>query len=454
MSQRKIALKIFAPSTVICSVFGLVISLISGLSSSPASADVDLAEYRQFLADNTHQTAADMQAHYGSDVFREAANIDLSKAAFADSVIRHYGLTTYEQQLLGRHGFVVTERVHPRSFGQGFLDVYNADLPVFISTDAVLHALHMSYDAILRDLESQILMPRLQRALQAMHATLPAMAEGYADQPAMTPMLGDVDVYLTVARRLAGGARGEPVASGVFAQTDDVVGDLLTAMNRRSLESVELFGALRAMDFSQFKPRGHYAQDPELTRYFGAMMWLGRVEFYLDAPSGANLPEEVLARQTLDAVLLDDLILQSGAAADLEEIDRLLTGFVGTPDNLTLAELRQVRADTGLQDPVELLNAGIVADFRARAAVTGSQQILSQVILRDPLAADGLANALAAPAFLLLGQRFLIDSYIFANVVYDKIRHDGQPVFRGLPGASDRLQSSSWEHHRHLLQLP
>ena len=110
---------------------------VACLASTAAVADISLDDYRRFLADNSTRTAAQMQNRYGGDRFLASVGIDAAAAAFSDSVVDHFELTNFEESLLERHGFVVTERVHPRSFGQGFLDVYNADLPVFISTDAV-----------------------------------------------------------------------------------------------------------------------------------------------------------------------------------------------------------------------------------------------------------------------------------------------------------------------------
>lgn len=412
----------------------LAAASLAPAAAGPVAAEIDLDTYRRFLVDNAGTTAADLQARYGGDRFAASAATDLRAASFADSVAEHFGLTSYEELLLERHGFVVTERVHPSSFGGGFLEVYEADLPVFIATDAVLHALHMSYDAILRDLETGVLLPALQRSLAAMHAALPELAQRHAEQPALAPMLADVDVYLTVARRLLAGP-GEPLPTAMLAGTGGQVDGLLTNINRADLAPVVLFGAPRWVDFSQFTPRGHYTQDPELTRYFRAMMWLGRTELYLDVPVGAeaNLSPEQLTRQTIDALLLEELATRSGADADLSAIDRLLTAFVGAQDNLTLAELREVRVETGVDDPVALLDPAVSAQFRARAAARGTQRILAQVLFKDPLSTERVAGA---PAFLLLGQRFLVDAYVFANVVYDKIPGE---VFRGLPSSLDAL---------------
>jgi hypothetical protein len=73
------------------------------------------------------------------------------------------------------------------------------------------------------------------------------------------------------------------------------------------------------MDWSQFKPRGHYddSQNPELQQYFRVMMWLGRIEMYLLAPD--SFPYDCkkqsfndIKRQTIDVFLFNELFEIAG----------------------------------------------------------------------------------------------------------------------------------------------
>src|SRR5262249_54271310 len=57
-------------------------------------------------------------------------------------------LTAFKQ-----NGFVVSERMGAASFSEMLYRIYSRDLPVFVSTDALLHAWHRSYDAMLEELE-------------------------------------------------------------------------------------------------------------------------------------------------------------------------------------------------------------------------------------------------------------------------------------------------------------
>ncbi|MGA7159956.1 MAG: DUF3160 domain-containing protein, partial [Bacteroidota bacterium] len=66
------------------------------------------------------------------------------------------------------------------------------------------------------------------------------------------------------------------------------------------------------------------------------------------------------------------------------------------------------------------------------------QRINSQILMSDPTTLNQIKPA---ASFLLLGQRFVIDSYVTGNVVYDKIIYDNTKVLRMLPSTLDVLFS-------------
>ncbi|MFA6111936.1 MAG: DUF3160 domain-containing protein, partial [Candidatus Latescibacterota bacterium] len=162
------------------------------LCGAAPGASFDAEAYRTFLESHREMSPVELEEMYPVGSFADAAPTDYAAADYYDSLKAHYQLSPGEEELLGRHGFVVTERVRPTSFGQGFLEVYHADLPVFVSTDAVLHALHMSYDAILMSLEESLLIPRLRTALQLTHGHLAELARLADPLPQMTPVWRDV----------------------------------------------------------------------------------------------------------------------------------------------------------------------------------------------------------------------------------------------------------------------
>ena len=87
--------------------------------------------------------------------------------------------------------------------------------------------------------------------------------------------VSDLDLYLTVAASLFAGAP-QPAAHG--ADEAEIARLYQAAVAASGPAEVSLFGVSRPIDFSQFTPRGHYTDNPALTRYFRAVMWLGLVD--------------------------------------------------------------------------------------------------------------------------------------------------------------------------------
>ena len=63
-------------------------------------------------------------------------------------------MTADELAIYKRSGFVSIDQKRRHSFASGYYHIYASDLPVLITTDSILHALHRSYDAILRGARS------------------------------------------------------------------------------------------------------------------------------------------------------------------------------------------------------------------------------------------------------------------------------------------------------------
>lgn len=415
-------------------VLPLLVSFICCVATYAQQFDLDA--YRQFLQESQGITSQQLQTNHPVDPFRITARVKLSQALYGDSISQQFTLTDYEKSLIEKHGFMVSERLSYPSFGSALLDVYTRDLPVFVSTDAVLHALHMSYDAVLKDIERTTLIPRLKQLLERLHAQVTPLKKEYAGQPMMLRSLQDVDLYLTIPRQLLG-----ENAAPVFAENMVPVKDLLQMVKGEQPNGYKLFAeAARTIDFSQFTPRGHYTESPELTEYFQAMIWLGRTEIWLAPPQsdGMKISDDDIQRQTIDAALIADMTRAANALPLLEEIDGTIRALVGESDNVTLPNVKNLMQEKGLKNAADLQDASVWKDFQTTLLTKpfAGQRINSQILMSNPYSADQLQPA---TAFLLLGQRFVIDSYITGSVVYDKIISNGEKMRRMLPSSLDVL---------------
>src|SRR4029079_10445290 len=114
---------------------------------------------------------------------------------------KDFRLNSTELQLFKTHGFVVSERLGSSSFADVFYNLWHNDLPVFISTDAILQAWHRTYDAMLEELEETYLFNSAEKVLAGLAAQL-AAASAEAGNGVLRESILDADYFLAVARSL------------------------------------------------------------------------------------------------------------------------------------------------------------------------------------------------------------------------------------------------------------
>ena len=351
-------------------------------------------------------------------------------------------LNDAELAMLKRNGFVVSERLGTRSFGEQFYKVYSRDLPVFISADAMLQAWHHTYDSMLMELEETYFSATLDEMLTAMAKELPRAKSQYGDG-ILSECLTDADFFIATARSLLAGKAMPlfprnpntplppivPVPT-VFDQGDRVLKALTACRDEQLNFKYPLFGRPRDTDFSQFKPRGHYTHSMELAQYFQAMMWLGRIDLRV-----AGNPEEASPRELGAAIVLHDLLVSAGQFDNWKSFDRMLQTFVGKTDSMTFSQLGAVLQKAGIKTPAEVKTFNVLETIQAdiEKGKYGTQEIRGDVYT-SPFGPEKIR---LPRSFTFLGQKFVLDSWAMAKLVYDDILWDGEKVQRRLPSCLD-----------------
>ncbi|MCB0752240.1 MAG: DUF3160 domain-containing protein, partial [Ignavibacteriae bacterium] len=381
-------------------------------------AQFNTDSYKQFLTQNENLTTADLLQMHNAGLFENSADANWQNALFSDSIAIKYELTEDEINLINKNGFAVSERLQQPSFGAQFTDIYHKDLPVYISSDAILHAFHTTYDKILKDTELNILIGKLDELITSLQNNFPDLKSNVSTQADLDIMLKDLDIYLTVAKKLLTGS-----TIPYYEENVSAVDDLIKDIESEEFVTRPLFSeSLRKIDFSQFKPRGHYDDEvyPQLANYFKTMMWFGKIELYLIAPKSFDeVPIEDVQRQIIMSALFSELIALSNQRELFDEIEFIIRTFVGEQDNVTLPDLNEVLTEASITSVDLLLDTLVVKEFQnvLKTKSYAGQKILSQILMSDPMSPDKIEPA---SAFMPFGQRFVIDSYVTGNVVYDK----------------------------------
>lgn len=369
---------------------------------SLTSADAaELADLQEQLTELSSLTATGLVERHevpftelGYDPL-EAAGLDLIQASSV-------GLNAAGTEALQRQGFVVTRQHEFPSFVFGYTTIYSEDLPVYISADSILDAVHRSYDDVLRTLEEVGLVVELTQLLEELRGKLGSVGDA--------SVRADLDVYLTVAASMLRGEVLTPAHGGDAAQVERLVEQ---ANSAQGMQPTTLFGVDRVIDFSQFKPRGHYTDSPTLEQYFRAMMWLGRIDFRMieTQPDGS----QVFSRSQFDATVALGGLVEASARERFDRIDGVIEAFVGESDYMTLPQVAEMLESLGSAQAA----AGLSDTELAQALIDGgwgAQRIASHFMVNDGSTATLPLNR----SFALFGQRYVLDSHVFSNVTWDR----------------------------------
>jgi hypothetical protein len=414
----------------------LVLLLVLILSNSLLYSKFDIEAYKLFLENNKDMTVEQLLKMYPAGNFLEDAPTDFYKSEFGNEIASKYSLTPYEVSLINKHGFMVSERMNYPTFIHSFWDIFIKDMPVYISSDAILQALHYSFNKILVEFESQYIIPNLDSALSKMKNKL-YLLDKQNNPYIYEKALNDADIYLTVAQKLL-----TDKSSCTFSSNNNAVDTLIQYINNKKPLDIMLFSdsTRRFIDFSQFTPRGHYTIDKKLTRYFLAMMWLGRTEICITNPKNEQTflyTDTDLQRMSLLSALMAELSVKSNAYSNFETIENILKTLLGTQDNISLFEVVGIMNKLGFEalDICEENNRKLFQEKLLELS-SSSQLYNSQILFSDPYSPE---QVVPPSVFLLLGQRPIIDGFITANTVFDRVMYQNRKIKRMVPSTLDIL---------------
>lgn len=360
--------------------------------------------------------------------FQEAARVEFEALPYEPreaeglSLIENsiLGLTEVELEKLSENGFVISSRNRFPTFAYGYAAIYGDHLPLFVSADSILYALHTSYDAILKSFEEQSLLPELEAFIGGMRTEL-----GKANLSAVNR--ADLDVFLTVADSLLSGEQKRPADGANSEKVKELVDGCSQA---EGVAGAEIFGVKRRIDFSQCKPRGHYTDSEALERYFRSMMWLGRIDFRMieTQEDGSSL----FHRRQLEAALALRSLMNSALSTSHKSVDDFVTAFVGEHDYMTVPQLGELMSDLEITELGELED---LSDAKITQAIVdggyGTQRISSHYMVNGV----GSGTLPLSSSFALFGQRYVLDSHVFSNVVYDRVKEGS--LMRMMPDPLD-----------------
>jgi hypothetical protein len=360
------------------------------------------------------------------------------------NVYNPFLLSGAQLERLALDGFVVTPGSE-KEFFTLYEKARYANVPIFVTSDSLLHTYHLLFDKILRTAETEHFIPLLARLNQSL---LAKADEQYLALQSSGAGAEWQDAALRTAAFLAVGSRLLDQAAAIPAYTQTLVDQelALIAAADAILPSPIFSGLDNGEDYTQYIPRGHYTRSDSLTAYFKSMMWYGRMTFRLKTENAA-----VGQAETRQALLLIQAIQTSQvdgvpALQAWSDLYSPTAFFVGRSDDLTVLQYLPVKEQ--VYGPGAGL-AQVADESRLAAFIEAADQLPPPRILGMVIEVSDDEEQ-ETKGLRLMGQRFVPDAYIFRQLIY---RNVGTPDHRrGLPMGMDLMAAMGSDRAYQILE--
>ena len=356
-------------------------------------------------------------------------------------------------RLLEKNGFVVISNTfNPKEeyIMKPYKTLKQKEIPVFITSDSLLHLYHIQFDETLRQIEEREFYDAIWQISKEL---LNDSVEDYNNYN----FSGDLKeaskrnvAYFAVGLSLLQPkeeqlctdewkCRDPGLASAYFDPEDlkkyhfdvpdfvqsDVEEELALIDKRAGFSESPIFKYKE--DYSQYVPRGHYTRSEKLKNYFKAFMWYGRMSFLLKGGPAGLVSAEDAKIQTIGACLIASEFAESQELKDKwDRIYSVTAFYVGLSDDLGPYEYIEAMNTVfnGVFVPDELTEENIeklkakLAEYRTPKIYGGTGDCEIPPPFTPEQADQCLENT---KGFRLMGQRFIPDSYMFQNLVFPKV---------------------------------
>ena len=318
--------------------------------------------------------------------------------------------------LLEKNGFAVAQS-YSYEFYQQYEDNRYDLTPNFITVDSLMHTYHLYFSHLLKNTEKEYLYDEL-------YSLTGEMLQKSLDQYGILKgtewdtSAGKTVVYFAVASELLGLEPEIPEELTPAFQSE-----IKLIKEQAGIASSPLLGIYE--DYSQYKPRGYYDTDEELSRYFQSLMWYGRMNF--------SQKEEEMDRTALLILLLMD----EETLPQWEHIYAVTRFFAGESDDAGYYEYRPVidmvyGENTAAEDLIG--RDDLWQKYHDLTKEITPPSINSVPVFDDSIDEDRDSEI---TGFRFMGQRFTLDASIFQSLIYRSVGENKEGNRRMLPDPLD-----------------
>lgn len=305
-----------------------------------------------------------------------------------------------------------------------FFDLYEQNrylqVPVFVTTDSMMHTYHLYFALLQKNTESNYLTDLTGKFSSRMYEDSLAQYQELAGTEWEDAALKNVAFFAVGAELMGEDVADLPAdAKAIAGQEQQLI------LDARSVEESPLTGDLE--DYSQYKPRGYYEGNEELEQYFRAMMWYGRRNF-----------AQTNETQNREALLMTMALQEDSEAQEAwNAVYSITSFFAGASDDAGYQEYAPIIEEVYGKD---VTPEKLVGDDKSFEKYVKLIQTLDPPAINSQVFADDEGETdktQLAKGFRFMGQRFSLDEAVFIQLCYSKVKENPEGEKRMLPDALD-----------------
>jgi len=334
-------------------------------------------------------------------------------------------LSEAQRTRLAASGLVASPGLQEKEFFTLYEKARYDNVPVFITSDSLLHIYHLLFSKVLRTAEAEYFHPLLKELNSNLVVELDknyTQLKGTSWEEAALHAVA----FVSVSGILADPEFAVPPYCQSLVEAE--VGLIEAAQG--VLPSAVFPGLFPGEDYTQYIPRGHYTKSEELKAYFKSMMYYGRMTFRLSASDVKIAEDETRMALILIHALRNTSVSGAPALEAWADLYDPTAFLVGRSDDLTAHDYINIIDELyGVSPALEAL----ADDSKLGLFMEEAKQLPPPLILG--LALEDMEEMQRTKGMRFMGQRFVPDAYIFQQLTFDNVGSFEER--RGLPTGLD-----------------
>ncbi len=287
-------------------------------------------------------------------------------------------------------------------FGNSFFN--DRITSIYITTDFIVHSLHLVFDRMLQRIEQDRFFPILMVMIEEYYKE----ADEYA-KTAKTDEEKEATELVKAFFLVVADTMGKPLID-IKEYPVAVKEEIAAIKDATATGRVSSILKKYTEDYTQYKPRGHYTKNAVLANYFKTMMYFGRMHFGVELKNDSTKDAFATARAGILMTYFaqKNSTIENGWRALTEPINYIM----GASDDVTLKHMLACLRSFEISDMSQWISdtRSVIEFSKKLSSIAPKPQIAGFSLYDNNVKLDN--NAEQPMGFRLMGQRFTFDNYI------------------------------------------